>query len=181
MTGVCLGSAKRLSVFLDAIGEWDRWHWVWWSVETGLWHWPGQKDSQRSFVASCSRLRSCHPVIGAPTKNTSHGNEMLPQDTTHLIQRSCYQRESPCQDPAGSLTTRSLMTTLMRCKLQLYSVSHSSGLAKTVLLGTVKGGRWQGRQRKKWEDDIREWTGLEFAKSQRAVENREKWRKLVVI
>ena len=26
----------------------------------------------------------------------------------------------------------------------------------------------------------REWTGLEFAKSQRAVENREKWRKLVV-
>ena len=29
-----------------------------------------------------------------------------------------------------------------------------------------------------WEDNIREWTGLEFAKSQRAVENREKWRKL---
>ena len=28
-------------------------------------------------------------------------------------------------------------------------------------------------------DNIREWTGLEFAKSQRAVENREKWRKLV--
>ena len=27
---------------------------------------------------------------------------------------------------------------------------------------------------------MREWTGLEFAKSQRAVENREKWRKLVV-
>ena len=30
------------------------------------------------------------------------------------------------------------------------------------------------------EDNIMEWTGLEFAKSQRAVENREKWRKLVV-
>ena len=35
------------------------------------------------------------------------------------------------------------------------------------------------RQRKRWEDNIRKWTGLEFAKSQRAVENREKWRKLV--
>ena len=46
--------------------------------------------------------------------------------------------------------------------------------------GTVKGGRRQGRQRKRWEDDVREWTGLEFAKSQRAVENREKWSKLVV-
>ena len=43
----------------------------------------------------------------------------------------------------------------------------------------MKGGRRQGRQRKRWEDDIREWTGLEFAKSQRAVENMEKWRKLV--
>ena len=52
-------------------------------------------------------------------------------------------------------------------------------MAKTIVQGTVKGGRRQGRQRKKWEDDIREWTDLEFAKSQRAVENRGKWRKLV--
>ena len=52
-------------------------------------------------------------------------------------------------------------------------------MAKTILQGTVKRGRKQGRKRKKWEDNIREWTGLEFAKSQRAAENREKWRKLV--
>ena len=51
--------------------------------------------------------------------------------------------------------------------------------SKTILQGTVIVGRRQGRQRKRWEDTIREWTGLEFAKSQRAVENREKWRKLV--
>ena len=58
-------------------------------------------------------------------------------------------------------------------------VSCSSGLAKTIFQDTVKRGRRQGRQRKRWEDNIREWTGLEFAKSQRAVENREKWRNLV--
>ena len=50
----------------------------------------------------------------------------------------------------------------------------SSGLAKTTLQGTVKGERRQGRQWKRWEDNFRKWTGLEFAKSQRAVENREK-------
>ena len=44
----------------------------------------------------------------------------------------------------------------------------------------MKGGRRQGRQRKRWEDNIRKWTGLQFAKSQRAVENRKEWRKLVV-
>ena len=54
-----------------------------------------------------------------------------------------------------------------------------SGLATTILQGTVKGGRRQGRQRKRWEDSIREWTGLEFGRSQKAVEKREKWRKLV--
>ena len=44
----------------------------------------------------------------------------------------------------------------------------------------ARHSRRQGRHKKRWEDNIREWTGLEFAKSQRAVENREKWRKLVV-
>ena len=71
-----------------------------------------------------------------------------------------------------------LLTIVKRHKLQWYGhVSHSSGLAKTILQGTVKGGRRQGRQKKRWEDHIKEWTGVEFAKSQRAVENREKWRK----
>ena len=51
---------------------------------------------------------------------------------------------------------------------------------RQILQGTVNLGRKQGRQRKRWEDNIKEWTGLEFAKSQRAVENKEKWRKLVV-
>ena len=76
---------------------------------------------------------------------------------------------------------KDLLTIVKRRKLQWYGhVSCSSGLAKTILQGTVKGGRRQGRQRKRWEDSIREWTGLEFAKSQRAVKNREKWMKLVV-
>ena len=67
------------------------------------------------------------------------------------------------------------LTIVKRRKLQWYGhVSRSSGLAKTILRGTVKGGRRQGRQWKRWEDNIREWTGLEFAKSRRAVENGEK-------
>ena len=71
-----------------------------------------------------------------------------------------------------------LLTIIKRHKLQWYGhVSHSSGLAKTILQGTVKGGRRQGRQSKRWEDNIREWTGLEFSKSQRAVENRQKMEK----
>ena len=48
-----------------------------------------------------------------------------------------------------------LLTIVKRRKLQWYGhVSRSSGLAKTILQGTVKGGRRQGRQRKRWEDNI---------------------------
>ena len=73
-----------------------------------------------------------------------------------------------------------LLTIVKRRNLQWCGhVSRSSDLAKPILQGTVKRGRRQGRQRKRWEDSIWEWKGLEFGKSQRAVENREKWRKLV--
>ena len=76
---------------------------------------------------------------------------------------------------------KDLLTVIKRHKVQRYwHVSRSSGLAKTMLQGTVKGGRRQGRQRKRWEDNIRKWTGLEFTKSKRTVENMEKWRKLVM-
>ena len=37
-----------------------------------------------------------------------------------------------------------------------------------------KGAGRQGRQKKRWEDNTMEWTGLEFGKWQRAAENREK-------
>ena len=67
-----------------------------------------------------------------------------------------------------------LLTVVKRRKLQWYGhVSRSSGLVETTLQGTVKGGRRRGRQRKRWEDYVREWTGLEFAESKRAVENRQ--------
>ena len=74
-----------------------------------------------------------------------------------------------------------LLTIVKRCKLQWYGhVSHSLGLVKTILQGTMKGRRRHGRQRKRFKNSIKEWTGLEFATSQRTVENREEWRKLVV-
>ena len=57
-------------------------------------------------------------------------------------------------------------------------VSLSSGLAKTILQGTVKGGRRQGRQEEKVG---RQHQGMDRPGvwSQRAVENSEKWRTLI--
>ena len=50
-----------------------------------------------------------------------------------------------------------VLAILKRHKLQWYGhVSRSLGLAKTILQGTVKGGRKEGRQWRKWGDNVRE-------------------------
>ena len=58
------------------------------------------------------------------------------------------------------------------------NVSKSSGLAKTILQETVKGKR-RGRHKKRWEDNIKEWTEMEFVSSTRAAENRTRWKGIV--
>ena len=57
--------------------------------------------------------------------------------------------------------------------------TRSDGLSKTCLQGTVSGGRARGRPRKKWCDNVSEWTRLSFAEATRAAEDREGWRRLV--
>ena len=56
-----------------------------------------------------------------------------------------------------------LLTSVKRHKLKWYRhTTRSSGLAKTILQGTVQGGRQTGRLKKRWEDNIKEWTGLQW-------------------
>ena len=98
----------------------------------------------------------------------------------HKILHLSYNEEVRAKIQQATGPHEDLLTIVKRRKLQWYGhVSRSSGLAKTILQGTEKGGRRQGGQRKRWEDNIKEWTGLEFGKSQRAVENRVKWKKVV--
>ena len=73
-----------------------------------------------------------------------------------------------------------LLTTIRHWKLKWYGhVTRSSGLAKTILQGKVRGGRKRGRQKKRWEDNIKEWTGLELSDTLRKAESCEEWRELV--
>ncbi|GFO29444.1 UDP-glucuronosyltransferase 2a1-like [Plakobranchus ocellatus] len=50
---------------------------------------------------------------------------------------------------------------------------------QAIMQGTVNGGRMRGRQKKRWEDDIREWTGLELRNTLRKAEDREEWKAVV--
>ena len=68
-----------------------------------------------------------------------------------------------------------LLTLVKKRKQRWFGhVSRFSGLAMTILQGTLKGNRKRCRQKKRWEDNIKEWTGMDFASSTRAAENRTK-------
>ena len=54
-------------------------------------------------------------------------------------------------------------------------------MAKTDLQGTVKGARRRGRQKKRLEDNIKEWTGMGFGDSLRAAKDREGWKGIVAL
>ena len=73
-----------------------------------------------------------------------------------------------------------LLTMVKKWKIRWYGhISRSSAMAKTILQGTVKGARRKGRQKKRWEDNIKEWTGMRFGDSLRAAEDREGWEGIV--
>ena len=73
-----------------------------------------------------------------------------------------------------------MKNSVKRCKMKWHGhVTRAFGLAKAVLQGTVWGGRGRGRQRKRWKDNIRDWTGLEPSNAMRRAEEPEEWRMLV--
>ena len=88
--------------------------------------------------------------------------------TNEEVRRRIRQAIGPYKEPLTIVKQRKL------------HITRSSGLAKTFLQGTVQGGRRRGRQRKRWEDNICEWTGLGLSDTVRKAEEREKWRRLVV-
>ena len=72
-----------------------------------------------------------------------------------------------------------LITTVRKHKLRWYGyITRSSGLEKMILQSTVQGGRRMGRQKKRWDDNISEWTGLGLREALRKAEDREEGRKV---
>ena len=94
---------------------------------------------------------NAHPVLPGMKDIQNHIHELVRYIfdwETREVRAKIQQAIGPHED---------LPTIVKRRKLQWYGrVFRSSGLAKTILQDTVKGGRRQGRQKKRWEDNIRE-------------------------
>lgn len=72
-----------------------------------------------------------------------------------------------------------LLNIVKRRKLAWFGhVTRHDTLTKTVLQGTLEGGRKRGRQTKCWMDNIKEWTRMDSPTLIRKAENRDDWRRL---
>ena len=73
-----------------------------------------------------------------------------------------------------------LLSIVKTRKLRCYGhATRATGLANTIMQGTVPGRRRRGRPKKCWHDNIKEWTELPLAKTLRLAEDRDGWRKII--
>ena len=85
-----------------------------------------------------------------------------------------YKNHVTNKEVRNRIQNDDFLTMVKKRKPRWYGhISRYSGMAKTILQGTVKGARRRGRQKKRWEDNIKEWTGMGFGDSLRAAEDRE--------
>lgn len=72
-----------------------------------------------------------------------------------------------------------LLAFVKRKKLAWYGhTTRHNCLAKTILQGTLEGGRRRGRQRKSWSDNIKDWTSLNTPELLRTAANRDDWNRV---
>lgn len=76
---------------------------------------------------------------------------------------------------------RTLLNIIKRRKLQYFGhVTRAGNITTHILQGTINGRRSRGRPRRRWGDDIREWTGLSLAECTHRARDRRKWRRLIL-
>ncbi|KAI8507539.1 hypothetical protein Bbelb_149190 [Branchiostoma belcheri] len=74
---------------------------------------------------------------------------------------------------------RSLLHMIRRRKLQYFGhVSRAQNISTHILQGRICGSRSRGRPRRRWVDDIRDWTGRSLADCTQMAKDRDGWRKL---
>ena len=100
------GSKPELpSKIAQTTADWQGWNQFWNDRSISL----SSKIRLIRFLVTSIFLDTCESwTITAELQRRIQAMEMtlLPQDTTHLTQRPCYQRGSPRQDPASNRTTR---------------------------------------------------------------------------
>ena len=72
---------------------------------------------------------------------------------------------------------KDLLSIVKERKLKWFGhVTRQNSLANTIMHGAVRGSRPQGRPKKTWLQNVKEWTGSSLGDANLAAHNRDSWR-----
>ena len=76
---------------------------------------------------------------------------------------------------------KSLLARIKTLKLSYYGhiMRKANCLEKDIIQGCVPGSRGRGRPRRRWKEDISDWTGLRINDAARSAEDRYSWRRVI--
>ena len=101
----------------------------------------------------------------------------------------CYRRI--LRIPWTARVTNEVMLQRMGCTMELAKLAgrrklqyfghiiRAKKLQRALLEAKINGRRARGRPRKSWSTNITEWTGLSYAQSVRAAQDRRQWRAII--
>ena len=115
-------------------------------------NWTVTAEIERKIKAL--EMRCCKRLL-----NISYKDHVTKKEVRNIIQNAIGVHDD-------------LQTMVKKRKLRWYGhILRSSGMAKTILQG--KGARRRGRQKQRWENYTKEWTGMGFGDSLRAADDRK--------
>ena len=103
------------------------------------------------------------PCMLTLKKDPDSQNQVPEETSPHLLLK--HRTKNWVWSEISSLVgpEESLLATVKRWKLAWFEhVARHDSRSKTILQGTLEGGRRLGRQRNRWKDKIKEWTYLQM-------------------
>ena len=98
---------------------------------------------------------------------------MLPKIIEHFVKDHVTTEEGFGKNQAVIGEYNEFLMIVNKQNLRRFGyVPRCAGLAMTILQVTVDGKNRRDTQKKRWDDNIKEWTGVNFASSTRATEDR---------
>jgi len=91
--------------------------------------------------------------------------------TEHRTNQSILDELSP---------SHRFLTTIQRRKLKYFGhVVRAENLSTDILHGRINGNRSRGRPKRRWSDDVKDWTGLSIQECITLAKDRAAWRSFV--
>jgi len=103
------------------------------------------------------------------------------QCTVNVMMRISWTEHRTNQEILDELApSRRFLPEIQRCKLKYCGhIVRAENLSTTILHGRINGSRSRGRPKRRWTDDVKNWSGLPIAECINMARERTAWRSFV--